>query len=142
MNGLYPPSLDEEVICAMQFAGFKTLNLSLGSSSKEQLRRFNRSDVRPAFRPGIENSRGLQFKRRRICDLRRTVSKRGRTRFQICCIWLNAEFWPAYPFFIRHRAAKILICAKNWAFCPIIFPACGRALCLYPTQPAGKRPLP
>lgn len=49
MNGLYPPSLDEKVIRAMRDAGFKTLNLSLGSSSKEQLKRFNRSDVRPAF---------------------------------------------------------------------------------------------
>ena len=49
MNGLYPPSLDEEVIRAMQAAGFRTLNLSLGSSSKEQLKRFNRSDVRAAF---------------------------------------------------------------------------------------------
>jgi radical SAM superfamily enzyme YgiQ (UPF0313 family) len=49
MNGLYPPSLDEEVIRAMQAAGFRTLNLSLGSSSKEQLKRFNRPDVRAAF---------------------------------------------------------------------------------------------
>ena len=49
MNGLYPPSLDEEVIRAMQAAGFRTLNLSLGSSSTEQLKRFNRSDVRAAF---------------------------------------------------------------------------------------------
>jgi len=49
MNGLYPPSLDEEVIHSMQAAGFRTLNLSLGSTSTEQLKRFNRSDVRPAF---------------------------------------------------------------------------------------------
>jgi radical SAM superfamily enzyme YgiQ (UPF0313 family) len=49
MNGLYPPSLDEEVIRAMQAAGFRTLNLSLGSTSTEQLKRFNRSDVRAAF---------------------------------------------------------------------------------------------
>ena len=49
MNGLYPPSLDEEVIRAMRCAGFKTLNLALGSSSKKQLQRFSRSDVRPAF---------------------------------------------------------------------------------------------
>jgi len=49
MNGLYPPSLDEEVIAAMQAAGFKTLNLSLGSTSKEQLTRFGRADVKPAF---------------------------------------------------------------------------------------------
>ena len=49
MNGLYPPSLDEEVIREMKSAGFKTLNLSLGSTSGEQLKRFNRSDVREAF---------------------------------------------------------------------------------------------
>ena len=49
MNGLYPPSLDEEVIRTMQAAGFRTLNLSLGSASAEQLKRFNRSDVRSAF---------------------------------------------------------------------------------------------
>ena len=49
MNGLYPPSLDEEVIRQMKSAGFKTLNLSLGSTSREQLEKFNRSDVRDAF---------------------------------------------------------------------------------------------
>ena len=49
MNGLYPPSLDEEVIAAMKAAGFKTLNLSLGSTSEEQLTRFSRTDVRPTF---------------------------------------------------------------------------------------------
>jgi anaerobic magnesium-protoporphyrin IX monomethyl ester cyclase len=49
MNGLYPPSLDEEVIQAMKSAGFKTLNLSVGSTSREQLLRFNRADVRDSF---------------------------------------------------------------------------------------------
>ncbi|MBF0412746.1 MAG: B12-binding domain-containing radical SAM protein [Desulfamplus sp.] len=49
MNGLYPPSLDEEMILAMKAAGFKTLNLSLGSTSLEQLRRFKRPDVRQSF---------------------------------------------------------------------------------------------
>ncbi len=49
MNGLYPPSLDAEVIGAMQTAGFRTLNLSLGATSREQLLRFNRSDVRDSF---------------------------------------------------------------------------------------------
>ena len=46
MNGLYPPSLDEEIIGAMKAAGFNTLNLSLGSFSKDQLKRFSRPDVR------------------------------------------------------------------------------------------------
>lgn len=48
MNGLYPPSLDREVMTAMQGAGFKTINLSLGSFSKDQLMRFKRPDVRKA----------------------------------------------------------------------------------------------
>lgn len=49
MNGLYPPSLDAEIIAAMQKTGFKTLNLSLGSTSSAQLKRFKRTDVRAAF---------------------------------------------------------------------------------------------
>jgi len=49
MNGLYPPSLDKEIIYAMQIAGFKTLNLSLCSTSKSQLERFDRTDVTKAF---------------------------------------------------------------------------------------------
>jgi hypothetical protein len=49
MNGLYPPSLDGEVIPAMAAAGFRTLNLSLGSASPEQLARFRRPNVVPAF---------------------------------------------------------------------------------------------
>ena len=48
MNGLYPPSLDEEIITAMADTGFKTLNLSLGSASGTQLQRFSRPDVRAA----------------------------------------------------------------------------------------------
>jgi len=54
MNGLYPPTLDEEVIRAMKSAGFKTLNLSVGSTSKEQLLRFNRADVRGAFNRALD----------------------------------------------------------------------------------------
>jgi anaerobic magnesium-protoporphyrin IX monomethyl ester cyclase len=54
MNGLYPPSLDEEVIRTMKSAGFKTLNLSLGTTSKEQLLRFNRLDVRDSFNRALE----------------------------------------------------------------------------------------
>jgi radical SAM superfamily enzyme YgiQ (UPF0313 family) len=49
MNGLFPPTLDEAVVSAMAAAGFKTLNLSLGSTHAEQLRRFHRADVRAAF---------------------------------------------------------------------------------------------
>lgn len=49
MNGLFPPSLDDEVIGVMAAAGFRSLNLSLGSSVPEQLQRFRRPDVRTAF---------------------------------------------------------------------------------------------
>lgn len=49
MNGLFPPSLDREVVQAMQKAGFDTLNLSLGATGVDQLRRFRRPDVRAAF---------------------------------------------------------------------------------------------
>lgn len=49
MNGLFPPSLDEEMILTMKSAGFKTLNLSLGTTSTKQLKRFQRLDVRQGF---------------------------------------------------------------------------------------------
>ncbi len=49
MNGLFPPTLDETIVAAMAAAGFKTLNLSLGSTHAEQLSRFHRPDVRAAF---------------------------------------------------------------------------------------------
>jgi radical SAM superfamily enzyme YgiQ (UPF0313 family) len=49
MNGLLPSSLNEQVIAAMQAAGFRTLNLSLGTTSIAQLKRFQRPDVRKEF---------------------------------------------------------------------------------------------
>ncbi len=49
MNGLYPPSIDNEIVFSMKKLGFKTLNLSLGSTSREQLKAFNRRDVRKSF---------------------------------------------------------------------------------------------
>jgi hypothetical protein len=49
MNGLYPPSLDDAMAGAMAKAGFRTLNLSLGSASTMQCRRFNRAPVQEAF---------------------------------------------------------------------------------------------
>jgi anaerobic magnesium-protoporphyrin IX monomethyl ester cyclase len=54
MNGLFPPSLDREMVHLMKRAGFKSLNLSLGSSSARQLRRFNRPDVIGAFEKALE----------------------------------------------------------------------------------------
>ena len=49
MNGLFPSSLDEETVRLMKEAGFRTLNLSLGSFSSAQLGRFGRPDVRDDF---------------------------------------------------------------------------------------------
>jgi anaerobic magnesium-protoporphyrin IX monomethyl ester cyclase len=53
MNGLLPSTLDEETVCAMKDAGFKTLNLSLGSTGREQLMRFQRPDVVDAFEEAL-----------------------------------------------------------------------------------------
>jgi radical SAM superfamily enzyme YgiQ (UPF0313 family) len=49
MNGLFPPTLDAQVVSAMCRAGFRNLNLSLGSTHPRQLRRFRRADIRTAF---------------------------------------------------------------------------------------------
>ena len=61
MNGLLPSTLDEQVIGAMKAAGFRTLNLSLGTTSVAQLKRFQRPDVRLAFSRAIDIARA--------CDL-------------------------------------------------------------------------
>lgn len=49
MNGLYPPALDKKSIALMQDAGFRELNLSLGTCDSNQVRRFNRPPVVSAF---------------------------------------------------------------------------------------------
>jgi anaerobic magnesium-protoporphyrin IX monomethyl ester cyclase len=54
MNGLLPSALDEQVIAAMQAAGFRTLNLSLGTTAAAQLKRFQRPDVRRAFERALD----------------------------------------------------------------------------------------
>ena len=54
MNGLLPSTLDEQVIAAMQAAGFRTLNLSLGTTAKTQQKRFQRPDVRRAFENALD----------------------------------------------------------------------------------------
>jgi len=45
MNGLYPLSLDTEMIYAMKKSGFNALNVSVGTLSKQQLKNFKRPDV-------------------------------------------------------------------------------------------------
>ena len=49
MNGLYAPSLDEALVTHMDRAGFKSLNLALASAAPDQLKRFNRPDLRHAL---------------------------------------------------------------------------------------------
>ncbi|MDY0220451.1 MAG: radical SAM protein [Desulfobacterium sp.] len=59
MNGLYAPSLNHGVIAAMKEAGFKTLNLSLGSTCKEQLARFKRPNVGRSLDRCLESAETL-----------------------------------------------------------------------------------
>jgi radical SAM superfamily enzyme YgiQ (UPF0313 family) len=54
MNGLLPSSLDEPVVAAMQAAGFRALNLSLGTTSETQQKRFQRPDVRREFESALD----------------------------------------------------------------------------------------
>jgi len=53
MNGLYPPSLDEEIIAAMKKAGFSTLNLSLCTTDENQLEKFYRPKVTEPFESAL-----------------------------------------------------------------------------------------
>lgn len=55
MNGLYTPSLDEEMIAEMKRAGFQTLNLSLCTLSRRMLEQYQRKDVRDAFERVLGN---------------------------------------------------------------------------------------
>ncbi len=59
MNGLYPPSLDRTLLTAMKKSGFKTINLSVGSFSREQLHRFLRPDVRSSHDRVVDMAREL-----------------------------------------------------------------------------------
>lgn len=54
MNGLFPASLDKSMVMSMKAAGFKTLNLSLGTTSLVQLRRFHRPDMQSAFEKALQ----------------------------------------------------------------------------------------
>ena len=57
MNGLFPPALDDKLIRAMRDAGFKTLNLAVGTTDAKQLNRFNRKDVCNAFDAALASAR-------------------------------------------------------------------------------------
>ncbi len=56
MNGLFPPTLDDEVIGEMKAAGFTALNLSLCTTSPEQLKLFRRADVRTSFESALDSA--------------------------------------------------------------------------------------
>jgi anaerobic magnesium-protoporphyrin IX monomethyl ester cyclase len=62
MNGLFAPSLDETVIRAMKKAGFRTLNLSLGTTSAARIKRFLRPDVRSAVDAAIGSAHKEELK--------------------------------------------------------------------------------
>jgi radical SAM superfamily enzyme YgiQ (UPF0313 family) len=62
MNGLLPSSLDEQVIAAMKAAGFRTLNLSLGTTAKAQQKRFQRPDVCRAFERTLNLAQAYDLK--------------------------------------------------------------------------------
>ncbi len=49
MNGLHPATLDDKIIARMRPAGFKTLNLSVGTLDPVQQQRFRRPDLRAHF---------------------------------------------------------------------------------------------
>lgn len=57
MNGLFAPTLSKPIITKMKIAGFKTLNLSVGSSDPCQQKRFNRPHIRSAVARVAENAR-------------------------------------------------------------------------------------
>ena len=61
MNGLFPPSLDRKILTTMKSAGFKTLNLSVGSFSATQLQRFKRPDVRGSHDRVLEMAKDLDM---------------------------------------------------------------------------------
>ena len=57
MNGLFPSTLDDEMIAGMRASGFKALNLSLGSTDPAQQERFGRPDLRTAFDRALKAAR-------------------------------------------------------------------------------------
>ena len=61
MNGLYPSSLDTELIYTMKQAGFNALNLSVGTLSKKQLKHFKRPDVSTDLPEILKNANRLNL---------------------------------------------------------------------------------
>lgn len=59
MNGLFPPSLDASLIAAMQRAGFRALNLALGTRSTVQQAKFCRPNVCRSFEKAVQAAQRL-----------------------------------------------------------------------------------
>lgn len=59
MNGLFPPSLSDEIIKTLKESGFKTLNLSVGSFCQQILKRFKRPDVIKAHDRALDTAHAL-----------------------------------------------------------------------------------
>ncbi len=57
MNGLHPATLEDRIIGRMRQAGFRTLNLSLGTTDPEQQKRFGRPDLRVDFDRALDAAR-------------------------------------------------------------------------------------
>ncbi len=53
MNGLFPPTLNEAMVALMSAVGFRSLNLSLCTTSDLQLKRFKRPDVRTSLERAV-----------------------------------------------------------------------------------------
>ena len=62
MNGLFPATLDQQTIAHMQAAGFRELNLSLGTSDDHQARRFRRPNLVAAFDRALAWAERLNMK--------------------------------------------------------------------------------
>lgn len=61
MNGLFAPSLDSALLALMAAAGFRELNLALITTCSEQLRRYNRPDVRAAVDRVLHQAQRLRL---------------------------------------------------------------------------------
>ena len=59
MNGLLPGTLDSELITMMRQAGFRSLNLSLVTTSRQRLADFRRPDCKSAFARAVASAASL-----------------------------------------------------------------------------------
>ncbi len=61
MNGLLPTSLDTDLLNLMKAAGFKTLNLSVGSTHQARLAKFRRPDITKELANIIRTAREIDL---------------------------------------------------------------------------------